>query len=72
VIHVARRKKNPPLSSIVKSGSVENWDLFFQHYRWSRAWREYLMRTALEVSGQSRERRRNVSRPTVKKNAGKE
>jgi hypothetical protein len=34
---------------MIKSGSVENWDLFFQHYRKSRAWREHLLRSALQA-----------------------
>jgi hypothetical protein len=34
---------------MITSGSVENWDLFFQHYRKSRAWREHLLRSALQA-----------------------
>ena len=48
---VSRRGVSNPQQSILKPHSVENWDLFFQHYRKSRAWRDFLLASALEQAG---------------------
>lgn len=50
---VSRRGVSNPQQSTLKPQSVENWDLFFQHYRKSRAWREFLLASALEQAGES-------------------